>query len=186
MRWHTVCHDAHVSRLFPSFHFILNRRFCLLSPVCATISSTKWEPMWVKRRGFSFAEACIVGVGVGVGVGIVGVVAVGILVGATAGLVGAVVGATVDVTTAVEGAVEVVGAAAVGASASSEFHLESLSLDVAVVVGARAGGPFCFLFLHFPLFLFLLNCADSKVTLSPPIGSDGVGAGICSVASGTL
>ena len=89
-------------------------------------------------------------------------------------------------TTAVEGAVEVVGAAAVGASASSEFHQESLSLEMAVGFGARAGGPFCFLFLHFPLFLFRLNCADSKVTLSPPTGSDGIGAGICSVASSTL
>ena len=140
--------------------------------------------MWVKRRGFSFAEACVGGAGVGVGVGIVGVVAVGILIGAIAGLVGAVVGATVGVTTVV--AAEVVGAAAVGALASSEFHLESLSLELAVVVGARAGGPFCFLFLHFPLFLFLLNCADSKVTLSPPIGSDRVGAGVCGVASGIL
>ena len=148
--------------------------------------------MWVKRRGTG-----VVGVDsvVGFAGAVVGIAAatVSVVVGAAVGtavvfcfllLVGAAtVGAAVIVGAAVGTVVGcfcllLVGAAAVGAADDGAGTIG---------VGAVAGGPLvcrCFSLLF--LFVARLNLSDEKVTLSPPIGSGGVGAGACDEASGTL
>ena len=121
--------------------------------------------MWVKRRGTGV-------VGVDSVVGFAGAV-VGVAVGTVSVVVGAAVGTAV-----VFCFLLLVGAATVGAADEDAG---------AIGVGAIAGGPLvcrCFSLLF--LFVARLNLSDEKVTLSPPIGSGGVGAGACDEASGTL